>query len=126
MKKIIILTLAIVLLSGCGPKKEAKKETLNCFFQNTSEGSEFKTDIAVNVENDIVKYAKATMTYEDKNLAKTMCDIFKKSDDASDDLKCGDNFIIIDNYHKSISSEELSKTDFLKYMESQQFICENK
>ena len=125
MKKILILTLALVMLSGCGCQKETKKETMNCFFQNTNEGSEFTTNVDVEIVNDIVTDATATMNYKEENLAKTMCDIMKQASDAdNDNLTCGDKFIIIKNYHKSISKEKLNKKDFINYMENQEFICE--
>ena len=53
-----------------------------------------------------------------------MCNIFSKAEDSKDNVKCEDKQITIDNYHKSISEEELNKKDFLDYMDNQDFVCE--
>ncbi len=124
MKKTLILIGALMLLTGCG-NKEVKKETMSCFFQNTNEGYEFTTNVDIKIEDDIVKDATATMNFTDASLAKTMCDIFKQASDANNgDLVCGETFIVVNNYHKSVNAKEMTKKDFKKYLEDQQFICE--
>ena len=118
----------LLIITGCTKNKEEdkeiKKETISCSYENMNKGVQFITKIDAKIENDKVKSAKATMTYQDAKFAKSMCDTLKKADDASDDLKCEDKVITIDNYHKSLSEKEMTKKEFLDIMDSQQFICE--
>lgn len=124
MKKAILFLFPLLLLTGCNNKKELKQEQMRCYFENMNQGVEFITDVNADIENDKVKYAKATMTYQSDEFANQMCEILKQAEDAGSNLTCDGKVITIDNYHKSISEKELTKDEFVDYMERQQFTCE--
>ena len=124
MKKYILLLLILLTITGC--KDKEKTENFKCSFQNTYEESEFTTNVDVKVVNNIIKDATAIMTFKEATLAKTMCNVLKQAEDSSNDLICDNKKITIKNYHKSVSKKDVSKDDFLKYMEKQEFICETK
>ena len=120
MKKTILLFTILTLITGCGKRKN---EVLNCTFENKQDNSEFITEVKAEIKENKVINAEATMKYNDKNLAKNMCDILKVAEDSKDNLKCDDYNIYIKNYHKSISQNEISKDEFLEYMDNQNFVC---
>ena len=130
-KTIIIFVLLLILVSGCGKKEEksntSKDEYIICHLENMNKGVESITEVRANIKENKLKDAKAIITYETEEFANTMCDIFSKAEDSEGNLKCEDKTINIDNYHKSINNEkELTKEEFLTYMENQNFICEVK
>ncbi len=124
MKKGLIILSLLILLTGC--KDKTKEEKINCFFQNTYEGSEFTTNIDVSIKNNIVTNATAVMTFKEESLAQTMCSVLKQTEDSGNDLICEDTKITINNYHKSVSSKDMTKEEFLEYMKNQEYICEAK
>ena len=125
MKKILILFIFVIALTGC-KSKYPEEESLYCNFTNTYAGSEFTTDIDVEIKKNIVTNAKAVMTFKDEKFAASMCDVFKLAKDSSGNIVCDDLHIIINNYHKSISAKDMTKDEFIEYMKNQDFTCEEK
>lgn len=124
MKKALILFTALILLTGCGTKKE-KNTSISCSFKNTDEGAEFTTNVDISIEDDIVKSATYTMDFKDESLSTFMCNIAKQTTNVnSEDLVCSDKSIVINNYQKTVSEDKMTKDDFIKHLEDQKFVCE--
>ena len=124
-RTIFIIIFILILVSGCGKNKTENSELIICHLENMNEGVESITEVTANVKDNEIKNAQATITYETEEFANTMCSIFSKAEDSKGNLKCEDKTISIDNYHKSINNEkDLTKEEFLTYMENQNFICE--
>lgn len=120
--KSILLFLLGILLTGCGNKTV---ETISCIYQNTNEGTEYKTEVLAEVNKDgIIKNAVATINFQDENLAKEMCSNLSVANDVKN-VKCEEKKITIKNYHKSISGKnKMTKEDFLEYMDDNRYVCE--
>ena len=117
MKKVLIILSFLLILTGCG--KDKNTDSLYCTYENTNEGANFTTNINVSLKDNNVEDATAVMIFNDEELAKTMCDILKKTDDYKGNLKCESKKITIKNYHKSVTSKIITKKDFLNYMKQQ-------
>ncbi len=97
---------------------------MTCSYAYTGSDYEYNSEVEFKVKDNIVVSATATMTYQDEKKAKNMCEIFKISSDVSEDLVCDDNIIKVNNYHKSVSQNDITKDQFVKYLEEQKFDCE--
>ena len=120
-KNILILMTLVLLVSGCG--KKASK-TFTCTYENTNEGTKYKTEIIAEVDKDgNIIDATAVMNYEDKDYAKEMCNLYSSASD-SKNVKCEDKKITIKKYDKSLSrNETLTEKEFLDYMDNRSYTC---
>ncbi len=121
--KLFIIPLLVLLITGCG--KEKVVETLTCTYENTNEGTEYKTVTKADVnEKGIIINATSTMTFKDQSLAEEMCDNFKATSD-SQNVSCDGTTITIKNYHDSLRGDkDLMKDDFLDYMDNRNYKCD--
>ena len=119
MKKILLVSLIALTLTGCG------KKNMLCTFENKEEGLKVKSEMKVEFKGNKVKNATVTMTYENESDAENMCKIFGLASDSSDKVECNGNVIVIKDYQNFINNgEEISKKDFLEYAEDSKYTCE--
>ncbi len=116
-KYIILLPLIVLLVTGCG-----KVEKMTCTLY-TDEDSPYTATIDVEYQNNIITNATSKMEFKDEATANNMCAIFNAAEDAKNNLECNGTTIIMKNYHKSVSKEEIKKEDFVKYLEDQNYEC---
>ena len=118
MKNIIILSILLLVVTGC-----KKNEDFICSITNKSGDQEYTTKIEVDVQNGKVMNATAYMTLNSDEFAQNMCDLLGVTSDADGNLECNGRNITIKNYHKSLSSETLTKEKLIEYLEKQNYSC---
>jgi uncharacterized lipoprotein NlpE involved in copper resistance len=126
-KSIILLFVVIILITGCTKTEEEEEvKNLTCTYYDTREGNKYNTEVKIDLDNNIVTNATATITYDDEELASQMCEIYKIAGDI--DLTCNSKVITMNDYQKSIATslgkDELTKDDIVKYFEDQSYDCE--
>ena len=121
MKKIIILSILILITAGCGKKSE----DFSCSYTVQSDGKEYITKVEVKVQENNVIDATAYLTFNDDEFAQSMCSMLSSTSDAEGNLECDGRNITIKNYHKSLSNETFTKDKLIKYLEDLNYSCTN-
>lgn len=131
--KVLGVILAVLLLAGCGSKKEESKMTeLKC----TQDLNDSKYEMIVKLEEDVVKSISGTVVFEKETdaaeyetFAKFIAEV-KKLDMG---IKREGTKVTIDNFAPTLESDDAedpvkvidkTKEEFIKEVNKQNFICE--
>ena len=116
MKKILITLLLLIVVTGCGC---SKKEDFSCTLTN----DDFTNKVDVKVKDGNVIDSTGTLTFKDADKAAKMCSILGVANDSEGNLECHDKKIIINNFHKSLSSNTITKENFIDYLKQENYEC---
>ena len=119
MKKIIILSILILITAGCGKKSE----DFSCSCTVQSNGKEYTTKIDAKVQENNVIDATAYLTFNDDEFAQTMCNWLRSASESEGNLECNGRNITVKNYHKSLSNETFTKDKLITYLEDLNYSC---
>ena len=108
-----LVLITIFLISGCSTNK------VNCVYENTAENNKYTIEVKLEFNKDEYKDSIAFITYEDEKLAKSMCDVFKTTND-SENVSCKEKVITIKKYY---SASNNNKEDVIKSFEDRGYTC---
>lgn len=127
MKKFLVLSLAVLLLAGCG-----KSNKVVCSGKVEEGGETYEAKITGYLENDKIKSVDAEMVFTSEETAKTMCGLMSLANGMAEedgqklDVKCDGKKMTIKGFDKLDSTEEdeskltnATKEDFIKYFQEE-------
>lgn len=129
MKKYLLVLLCafVLVVTGCG-----KKNQVVCS-KTTSEGDQKVVEEGIFVldKDNKVESAEGSYIFDDKDLAKNYCDLFKSllDDEFKNSISCSDNKVTIKDLHKMQDEDAetkivgLSKDELIKFEEEQGYSC---
>lgn len=115
MKKILLFTFICILFTGCD-----KKEKFEC----TKRSDEDKVTIKIlfEIKNETLDNSIATMTYDEEETAKSMCEVFTAAY-TKDNVKCENNAVTVQNYQQFLNENYLGKDKLKEYYEEREYSC---
>lgn len=119
MKKVtLILMTALFITCGCSSKIECKTE-------DKTEGRESISTLKIYYKEDTVNEVVVDIKYENQNVAKEMCDFYKKNASVinNNTVKCSKNSVTFKEYKYS-ENNKITKEEAIKYYESLNYTCE--
>lgn len=116
MKKVVVLGVAVLLLTGCA-------KTVKCTTKDKD--SKMKYSVKGTFKKDNLQKYSYTITYETKDDAKTACDSAKKAAKSNDNMKakCSGKKVTVTMTRPKDTKSEVTKDEFVKSYESEGMTC---
>lgn len=126
MKKISIILVMFILLTGC-------EKTVTCKGTLTQEDTKVNVEVKAKLENELINKANVKITFENETKSQSMCGMlslmnsYVETDDDKIQYECNGKTIKLDNYLQLIDEQEkkdsYTKDEFIKLMKNQQLTC---
>ncbi len=117
MKKIILVLVGLIILTGCD-----KKENLKCQVESNFVGEKILTVVDVKIKNKKVTTATMTMSSDSKDAIKSLCSAYNITSD-NDKVECKEKEIILSDFDKMINEDGLTKAQILDYFADNGYTC---
>lgn len=126
MKKVLVLGVAALFLTGCGNKNQVV-----CKGKMSEDGQKIEMKVTGTLKSDKISKVSAEMTFSKKDTAKQMCSLLELANSMAEkdqkiDFKCDGKTLKIEDYTKYAEGDDIigsSKADFIKAMETEKLTC---